>query len=116
MELRKEWEKFLKSLREMSYYEWRIDKTLTEAGGLGKTVYILPARGQRSPVGFIMKSLEEGRHIEFVTLKKYEMPRFSDKDISVIRNSIQQMELYSKLVNPWRDPMYQKLLKGYDYF
>ena len=37
--------RFSKSLREKTYFEWWVHKTLTEAGGVGDTVYILPARG-----------------------------------------------------------------------
>lgn len=48
LEMRKQRDKFLKSLREMRYCDWLIDKKLTEAGGFGKTVYILPARGGNS--------------------------------------------------------------------
>lgn len=117
LSLRKEREKFLKNIREMTYCEWKIDKLLIEAGGLGKTVYILPARGggtQFRTLRRINELLEEGRDVEPVTLRKYETPKFSDKDISTIRESIQQFELYSKLVKPWRDPMYEHLFNDYE--
>lgn len=72
IKLRKERDKFLKSLREMTYLDWLIDKKLVEAGGIGKTVYILPARGGGSNVSFrtLEKYFEEGRDVQFVTLKK----------------------------------------------
>lgn len=67
LEMRKERDKFLKSLREMSYIDWKIDKTLIEAGGLGKTVYILPARGGGTSFRTLQKIndfLEEGREVK----------------------------------------------------
>lgn len=66
LEMRKERDKFLKSLREMSYLDWLIDKKLVEAGGLGKTIYILPARGGGTSFRTLQKIndfLEEGRDV-----------------------------------------------------
>lgn len=51
--------------------------------------------------------------VEFVTLKKYKTPKFSDEDISVIRDSVRQFELYSQLAKPLHDPMYQELLRDF---
>jgi hypothetical protein len=117
LSLRKEREKFLESLREMTYREWKINRRLIEAGGLGKTVYFLPARGgQRSSLPFIKKCFEEGRDVEFITPKKYDYPKLSSKDIETIREYTEQFELYRRLVNLQQVSAYQELLKDFDYF
>ena len=90
VKLRKERDKFLKSLREMGHIDWSIDKRLVEAGGLGKTVYILPARGGSSfrTLRRVGKFLEEGRDVQVVTnVKKYE-PRLTCEDIERYRDLI----------------------------
>ena len=68
LELRKERDKFLKSLTEMSYYDYLIDRRLVEAGGLGKTVYICPARGggRSTSIKRIVELMESGRDVKFV--------------------------------------------------
>ena len=113
LELQKERKKFLKSLREMSYYDWLIDKRLVEAGGIGKMVYILPARGGGSYMALKRMHELEGRDVEIVTLNKKSWPKLSSKDIETIRDSIQEFELYSKMVKPYRDPLYQELFKDF---
>jgi hypothetical protein len=90
VKLRKERDKFLKSLREMSHIDWSIDKRLVEAGGLGKTVYILPARGGSSfqTLRRVEELTEEGRDVQFVTtLKKYE-PKLTRDDVGRFKKSI----------------------------
>lgn len=68
LELRKEREKFLKSLDEMRSCDWIIEKKLLEAGGLGKTVYIYPARGggQNASIERYLELIESGREVKFV--------------------------------------------------
>lgn len=117
LKLRKERDKFLKSLREVRYCDWLIDKKLVEAGGLGKTVYILPARGGGTSFRTLKKIndfIEEGRDVEVVTLRKHDYPKLSRKDIETIRESIQQFELYSQMVKPWRDPHLHGLFNDFE--
>ena len=98
----------------MSYADWSIDKRLVEAGGIGKTVYILPARGGcRFPREALERYIKEGMDVEFVTLKKHNPPSLSNKDIQTIRDSIQQFELYSKLANPWKEPWFYEMFKDF---
>lgn len=116
LKLRKERDKFLKSLREVRYCDWLIDKKLVEAGGLGKTVYILPARGGGSSLSYrtLKKYYEDGRDVEVVTLRKYDYPKLSDKDVEMVRKATQDFEVYQKLANPWRPPLYsQEIFKDY---
>lgn len=116
VKLRKERDKFLKSLKPGWYSEWVIHKKLIEAGGLGDTVYILPARGRGTSFRTLKRVnelFEEGRDVQPVTLKKYEYPTLSEKDIEMARESIRQYELYSELINPWREPLYQQLFKDF---
>lgn len=116
VKLRKERNKFLKSLQEMTYLDWSIDKKLVEAGGIGKTVYILLARGGGSNLSHrtIKRYFEEGRDVQFVTLKKHNFPKLSSEDVETIRESMREFELYSKLANPWWPPFYQqKMFKDY---
>lgn len=117
VKLRKERDKFLKSLKPGWYGEWVIHKKLIEAGGLGDTVYILPARGGGTSFRTLKKIndlLEEGRDVKFVTMRKQDLPKLTCRDVDVIRESIRQYELYSELINPWREPLYQQLFKDFD--
>ena len=68
LELRKEREKFVKSLNEMNNHDWVIDKKLIEAGGLGKSVYIYPARGggRNTSIERIMELIESGMDVKIV--------------------------------------------------
>lgn len=104
LEMRKERDKFLKSIREMNYQDWLIEKKLIEAGGLGKTVYVLPARGGGPNVSLstLKKYYEEGRDIQVVTLRKYDWPKITARDVENV------------LSKPWRDPFYESPL--YDYY
>lgn len=117
LEMRKQRDKFLKSLWEMSYLDWLIDKRLIEAGGLGKTIYILPARGGGTTfrtLARINDFLEEGRDVQAVTINKYEWSTLSDKDIETIRESVQEFQLYSQLVKTYQDPVSYLLFKDFD--
>jgi hypothetical protein len=117
IKLRKERDKFLKSLKPGWYGEWTIHKKLIEAGGLGDTVYILPARGCGTSFRTLKKIndlLEEGRDVQPVTLNKYEWPVLSKEDIERMRESVQQFHSYSELVNPYRrDPFYHELFESF---
>ena len=68
LELRKEREKFLKSLNEMRSCDWIIEKKLLDAGGLGKTVYIYPARGggRNTSIERYLELIESGREVKLV--------------------------------------------------
>lgn len=84
LEMRKHRDKFLKSLKETSYLDWQIDKRLIEAGGLGKTVYILPARGGGTSFRTLKKIndfLEEGRDVTLVRPNKNRVVFDSWNDI-----------------------------------
>ena len=110
LEMRKERDKFLKSIREMTYQDWLIEKKLIEAGGLGRTVYVLPARGGGTSLRTLKKIndyIEEGRNVKVVTLKKYDWPSLSSKDIEALQASIREFELYSQLVRLQRDSYYE---------
>lgn len=81
LEMRKERDKFLKNLREMSYLDWLIDKKLVEAGGLGKTIYILPARGGGTSFRTLKKIndfLEEGRDVKVFKQDKITFDSWKD--------------------------------------
>lgn len=110
--LRKERDKFLKSLREMTYLDWSIDKKLVEAGGIGKTVYILPARGGGSNLSHrtIKRYFEEGRDVQFVTLKKQE-PKICRDDIARIRDVVIDWDL---CYDRERQAIYEELHKQID--
>lgn len=117
VKLREKRDKFLKSLKPGWYGEWVIHKKLIEAGGLGDTVYILPARGGGTSFRTLRKInelLEEGRDVQPVTLKKYEWPMLSEKDIEKIRESVREFQLYSELAKPYQDPVYYDLLKDFN--
>lgn len=106
LRLQEERDKLLKNMQEMSHLDWSIDKRLVEAGGRGKTIYYLPARGgSRTNWREIEKYLKEGRDVQIVTSRK-PGPTLTAADYKVIENSIRQFKLYSELVKPWQDPMY----------
>lgn len=113
LSLRKERDKFLKSIRETSYCDWKIEKTLTEAGGLGRTVYILPARGggNRWFQETFEKHLEEGRDVEPVTLRKYEAPKLSSKDIEQLRELAFDFNEWDKRREKFLDSIIQTAVK-----
>lgn len=79
-------EKFLKSLREMSHRDWQIEKKLVEAGGIGKTVYIYPARGQGHSWR-MQKDIEEflakGKDVYVVTREKTATKPISIIDLDI---------------------------------
>ena len=101
IKLRKERDKFLKSLREMNYREWLIDKKLTEAGGLGKTVYIHVGRGN-GKTHRILEQIAEleamGKEVHVVTLNKPE-PKLRMDDIEKIKETILDWDLYCNREN-----------------
>lgn len=112
--LRKQRDKFLKNMQEISHLDWRIDRRLVEAGGLGKTVYYLPARGScRTDWKLLHELAEGGRDVQVVTVRKYDYPKLTAKDVDKIRESILEFKLYSELINPWREPFYQEMFKDY---
>lgn len=109
LEMRKQYDKFLKNQREMHYIDWLIDKKLVEAGGLGKTIYILPARGgSRVNWGLLHELAGEGRDVQVVTTRRYE-PKLYPADRKTIEDAIFQLKLYSLLAKPWQDPYYEAL-------
>lgn len=115
VKLRKERDKFLKSLKPGWYSEWLIHKKLIEAGGLGDTVYILPARGSGTSfrtLKRINELLEEGRDVQPVTLKKYEWPALSEKDAEKIREHI-QLDLAQRSLIAEQHWIYQELMKDF---
>lgn len=84
-DLLSERDKFLKDLRETRYCDWVIHKKLLEAGGLGDTVYIYPARGggRLYPQLELYKNLmEEGRDVKVV--KVHDRPLNVEKFKEVI--------------------------------
>jgi hypothetical protein len=116
VKLRQERDKFLKNLKPGWYEEWMIHKKLLEAGGLGDTVYILPARG--GGISFrklkeINDLIDDGRDVRPATLKTYEWPKLSEKDILSIREAIQDFTVYSELINPWKEPEYRKMFRDF---
>lgn len=116
VKLRKERDKFLKSLKPGWYGEWTIHKKLIEAGGLGDTVYILPARGSGTSfrtLNRINELFEEGRDVKCVTMRKQDLPKLTLKDIEDGWERIRQYQLYPQLINPWREPLYQLLVKDF---
>jgi hypothetical protein len=116
VKLRKERDKFLKSIKPGWYCEWVIHKKLIEAGGIGDAVYILPARGGGTSFRTLKRVndlLEEGRDVKCVTRPKQEPFKLTPKDIDMVRESIRQHELYAELINPWREPLYQQLFKDF---
>lgn len=107
--LLKEYNRFLQNIKEMSYIDWKIDKRLVEAGGLGKTVYYIPARGScRIDWRLLHELAEGGRDVKVVTSRKYE-PKLYPADRKTIEDAIFQFELYSLMVKPWQDPYYEEL-------
>lgn len=117
IKLRNEGDKFLKSLKAGWYGEWLIHKKLLEAGGIGDTVYILPARGGGTSFRTLKKIndlLEEGRDVQVVHLHKQDWLKLTPKDIDVVRESIRQHELYAEFVKPWCEPLYQQLFKDFE--
>ena len=107
--LLKEYNRFLKNIKEMSYIDWKIDKRLVEAGGLGKMVYYIPARGSCRTNWRLLHELVEGsRDVRAVTSRKYE-PKLYPVDRKTIQDAIFQFELYSLMVKPWQDPRYEEL-------
>lgn len=109
LRLRAERDKLLKNMQEMSHLDWSIDKRLVEAGGRGNTIYILPARGgSRTNWWEIERLLKEGRDVRVVTTRKYE-PKLYPMDRKTIQDAIFQLQLYSLLDKPWRDPRYEAL-------
>lgn len=72
LDLRSQKEKFLKSVETMRYRDWVIHKKLLEAGGLGDTVYIHPARGGGRlypQLELYKKLMEEGRDVKVVNVR-----------------------------------------------
>lgn len=68
LELRKERDKFLKSLTKVRYCDYIVDRKLVEAGGVGKAVYIYPARGsgRNTSINRVVELIESGRDVKFV--------------------------------------------------
>ena len=117
VKLRKERDKFLKSLKPGWYGEWTIHKKLIDAGGISDTVYILPARGGGTSFRTMKRIndlFEEGRDVRVVSLRKQDFHKLTRRDVDVVRESIRQYELYSELIKPWREPLYQELFKDFE--
>lgn len=85
LELRKEREKFLKSLCKKRSCDWRIEKKLLDAGGLGDHVYLYLARGQsrQRSMEEYLDLLESGRD-DYHKMKEYieseDFPRAAEHE------------------------------------
>lgn len=76
--LRKERGKFLKSIKPGWYGEWVIYKKLIEAGGLGDTVYIVPARANNkvyTQLELYKELFAKGKEIKVVRLEDLQRVR-----------------------------------------
>ena len=74
LEMRKQRDMFLKSLRSVRHGDWLIEKRLLEAGGIGKTVYILPARGGGTTITskVLNDLIKEGRDVTIYSPPTYD--------------------------------------------
>lgn len=85
LDLRSQKEKCLKSIATTRYCDWVIHKKLLEAGGLGDTVYIYPARGGGRlypQLELYKKLMEEGRDVKVV--KVHDRPLNVEKFKEVV--------------------------------
>ena len=76
--LRKEHGKFLKSIKPGWYGEWVIYKKLIDAGGLGDTVYIVPARANNkvhTQLELYKELFAKGKEIKVVRLEDQQRVR-----------------------------------------
>lgn len=74
-DLLSERDKFLKDLQKTRYCDWIIHKKLLDGGGLGRTIYIHPARAEGkyfTQLELYKKFIEDDREIRVV--KAYEKP------------------------------------------
>jgi ribosomal protein L34E len=104
LELRKERDKFLKSLHEMRNCDWVIEKKLLDAGGLGKTVYIYPARGggRNTSIERYLELIESGRDVKIMRASDIcKKPNRSygpyDSDLWDHLDSVVTQKLYEEL-------------------
>ena len=73
LEMRKQRDDFLKSLCITRHGDWLIEKKLIEVGGIGKTVYVLPARGGSVGVLSMLNDLiKEGRDVKIIRPATYD--------------------------------------------
>ena len=95
LEMRKQRDKFLKSLREKRHGDWLIEKKLLEGGGLGDTVYIYPARANGkvyTQLKLYKELLAKGKNVEFVTFKKPE-PKPHSKNIERLKELVSDPDM-----------------------
>lgn len=104
----REYQRFLKDQREMTYRDWIIEKKLVEAGGLGRRVYIHVGRGNGKTATLI-------RHIEELESKGKEVcivdyrnssPRPKREDIDKLKECLLDWDLLANRDYGWRKPLY----------
>lgn len=113
LELRKQRDKFLKSLKPGWYVDWLIQKKALEAGGVGDTIYILPARGgSKFPYERIEKYIEEGRDVQVVTSRKQE-PKVTRKDVDWFLELLLDRDRDLYCPDPYKDALALYLYASY---
>lgn len=111
LELRKERDKFLKSLKPGWYVDWLIQKKAIEAGGVGDTIYILPVRGgSKFPYDRIEKYIEEGRDVQFVHMARGNGKwRTVDRYLEEKELLLEKLDLYGRFGGYINDQLLQQL-------
>jgi hypothetical protein len=101
LELRKEREKFIKSLSNKRSCDWLIEKKLLDAGGLGDHVYLYLARGQNRQRSMeeYLRHVEAGRDVTIVNAKDAFVKPFTRRDVIIDKDLLEAEHWFNERLN-----------------